>query len=88
MDKILAACKDCNCLAIGHEDFDTESVAIFAKFIGKKNSLTSFSLTGASVDKDNKKLLTDALIKNKSIKKLCLHSNQLQLPGIRRSPNL
>eukprot|EP00574_Skeletonema_japonicum_P001287 CAMPEP_0201741184 /NCGR_PEP_ID=MMETSP0593-20130828/46684_1 /ASSEMBLY_ACC=CAM_ASM_000672 /TAXON_ID=267983 /ORGANISM="Skeletonema japonicum, Strain CCMP2506" /LENGTH=750 /DNA_ID=CAMNT_0048235513 /DNA_START=170 /DNA_END=2419 /DNA_ORIENTATION=- len=82
VDKILSACKNCDCLEIGHEDFDTESVALVAKFIGKKNSLTSFSLTGAAIDNDNKKLLSDALVKNKTIKSLCLHSNDLQLPGI------
>ena len=37
-------------------DFDEESVALIAKFLGKKNSLTSFSLVGAAVDNDNKTL--------------------------------
>jgi len=84
VDKILAACKSCDSLKIGHEDFDKESVALVAKFIGKKNSLTSFSLTGAAIDNDNKQLLSDALVKNKTIESLCLHSNKLQLPGIIR----
>eukprot|EP00984_Skeletonema_dohrnii_P028468 scaffold18466_cov87-Skeletonema_dohrnii-CCMP3373.AAC.6 len=92
VDKILAACKSCDSLKIGHEDFDKESVALVAKFIGKKNSLTSFSLTGAALDDESKKLLSDALVKNKTIESLCLHSNKLQLPGIifatqRRSRN-
>ena len=82
---ILSACKDCDSLEIGHEDFDAESVAMIAKFIGKKNSLTSFSLKGAAVDKDNKTLLSDALAKNKTIESLCMHSNQMQLPGIIRN---
>ena len=82
---LLSACKDCDSLEIGHEDFDKESVAMIAKFIGKKNSLTSFALTGAVVDKDNKKLLSDALAKNKTIESLCMHSNQMQLPGIIRN---
>ena len=85
VDKILAACKNCDSLEIGHEDFDKESVAMVAKFIGKKNSLASFSLTGAAVDNDNKKLLSDALVKNKTIEKLCLRSNKMQLPGIIRN---
>ena len=85
VDKILSACKDCDSLEIGHEDFDKESVAMVAKFIGKKNSVTSFSLTGAVVDKENKTLLSDALAKNKTIESLCMHSNQMQLPGIIRN---
>eukprot|EP00985_Skeletonema_marinoi_P006169 scaffold2682_cov90-Skeletonema_marinoi.AAC.2 len=85
VDKILAACKSCDSLKIGHEDFDTESVALVAKFIGKKNSITSISLTGAVIDNDNKKLLTDALVKNKTIESLSLQSNKLQLPGIIRN---
>ncbi|KAK1739999.1 leucine-rich repeat protein, partial [Skeletonema marinoi] len=85
VDKILAACKSCDSLKIGHEDFDKESVALVAKFIGKKNSLSSFSLTGAAIDNDNKKLLTDALVKNKTIESLSLQSNKLQLPGIIRN---
>eukprot|EP00984_Skeletonema_dohrnii_P004626 scaffold1634_cov118-Skeletonema_dohrnii-CCMP3373.AAC.24 len=85
VDKILAACKSCDSLKIGHEDFDKESVALVAIFIGKKNSLTSFSLTGAAIDNDNKKLLTDALVKNKIIESLSLQSNKLQLPGIIRN---
>ena len=85
VDKILSACKNCESLEIGHEDFDKESVAMVAKFIGKKNSVTSFALKGAVVDKDNKKLLSDALVKNKTIESLCMHSNQMQLPGIIRS---
>ena len=82
VDKILSACKKCDSLEIGHEDFDAESVAVVAKFIGKKHSIKSFSLTGAVVDKDNKKLLTNAVVKNKTIESLCMHSNQMQLPGI------
>ena len=85
VEKILAACKSCDSLEIGHEDFDKESVALVANFIGKKNSLTSFSLTGAALDDESKKLLSDALVKNKTIENLCLHSNQLQLPGIIRN---
>jgi Ran GTPase-activating protein (RanGAP) involved in mRNA processing and transport len=82
---LLSACKDCDSLEIGHEDFDKESVAMIAKFIGKKNSVTSFSLTGAVVDKENKTLLSDALAKNKTIEILRMHSNKLQLPGIIRN---
>ncbi len=86
LEKILAACKkNCDTLEIGHENFDTESVALVAKFIGKKNSLTSFAFTGAVINNENKKLLSDALVKNKTIESLCLHSNKLQLPGIIRN---
>ena len=84
MDKILAACKKCESLEIGHQDFDSENVAAVAKFLAKKHSLTSFSLVGAAVDNDNKKLLSEALMQNKTIEKLCLHSNQLQLPAVIR----
>ena len=67
---------------------------MIAKFLGRKNTLTptltltltltlkSFSLVGAPVDKENKKLLENVLVKNKDIKQLCLHSIGLQLPGI------
>ena len=85
LDKILAACKTCDSLEIGHKDFDSKCVAAVAKFLGRKNSLTSFSLIGAAVDKDNKKLLSEALVKNKTIEKFCLRSNKLQLPGIIRN---
>jgi Ran GTPase-activating protein (RanGAP) involved in mRNA processing and transport len=85
LDKILTACKTYDSLEIGHEDFESESVAAVAKFLGKKHSLTSFSLVGAAVDKENKKLLSEALVKNKTIQKLCLHSNNLQLPAIIRN---
>jgi hypothetical protein len=84
MDKILVACKKCESLEIGHQDFDSENVAAVAKFLAKKHSLTSFSLVGAAVDNDNKKLLSEALVQNKTIEKLCLHSNQLQLPAVIR----
>eukprot|EP00984_Skeletonema_dohrnii_P032149 scaffold25669_cov69-Skeletonema_dohrnii-CCMP3373.AAC.1 len=84
MDKLLAACKTCESLEIGHGGFDSENVAAVANFLAKKHSLTSFSLVGAAVDNDNKKLLSDALVQNKTIEKLCLHSNQLQLPAVIR----
>ncbi len=86
LDKILAACKTCDSLEIGHEDFDSECVEMVANFIGRKNSLTSFSLTGAVINNDNKKLFTEALgKKNSKIEKFCLRSNKLQLPGIIRN---
>lgn len=82
---MLKACKTCDSLEIGHEDFDPKSVEQIAKLLGKKNSLTNFSLVGASVDKDNKILLSESLAKNKTLRKLRLHSNKLQLPAIIRS---
>lgn len=85
LNKMLLSCKTCTSLEIGHKDFDEESVALIAKFLGKKNSLTSFSLVGAAVDNDNKTLLSEAIAKNKTIQKLRLHSNKLQLPGIIRN---
>lgn len=85
VETILTACKTCNSLEIGHEDFDSKSVAVVAKFIGKKNSLKSFSLMGAAVDKNNKKLLSEALVKNKTLEKFCLRSNNLQLPAVIRN---
>jgi hypothetical protein len=85
LDKILTACKTCHALEIGHADFSSECVTSVANFLGKKHSLTEFSLKGAIVDSDNKKLLAKSIAKNKSIVKLCLHSNKLQLPGIIRN---
>jgi Leucine-rich repeat (LRR) protein len=85
LDKMLAACKSCVSLEIGHEDFDSENVAAVVKFIGKKNSLTSFSLVGASLDKVNKKAMADVLVQNKTIENLCFRSNKLQLPAIIRN---
>lgn len=84
MDKILGACKKCDSLQIGHKDFDSNCVEKIANFLGKKHILTSFSLVGAPVDKDNKRLLSEALVQNKTIEKLRLHSNQLQLPAVIR----
>lgn len=84
MDKILGACKKCDSLQIGHKDFDSNCVEKIANFLGKKHSLTSFSLVGAPVDKDNKRLLSEALVQNKTIEKLRIHSNQLQLPAVIR----
>ena len=85
MDKVLAACKKCDALEIGHKDFDSKSIEKIAKFLGKKHSLTSFSLVGASLDKANKKLLQEALTVNKTIQKIRLHANALQLPAIIRN---
>ena len=84
MDKVLAACKKCDELEIGHNDFDSKCVEKIAQFLGKKHSLTSFSLVGAKVDTSNKKLLSEALTVNKTIQKIRLHSNALQLPAIIR----
>jgi len=84
VDKILAACRKCDSLEIGHKDFDSKCVENIANFLRKKHSLTSFSLVGAPVDKDNKRLLSEALVQNKTIEKLRLHSNQLQLPAVIR----
>jgi len=85
LDKILTACKNCESLEIGHENFESESVAAVARFLGKKHSLTSFSLLAATVNNENKKLLADSIAKNKTIQMLCLHSNNLQLPAIIRN---
>jgi len=85
LKKMLKACKDCASLEIGHEDFNAKCGAAVAKFIAEKNSLVSFSLLGATLDKASKKAMTDAIVKNKTIKKLCLRSNKLQLPGIIRN---
>jgi Ran GTPase-activating protein (RanGAP) involved in mRNA processing and transport len=82
LKKILTACKDCDSLEIGHSDFGSEGVTMIAAFIGKKNSLTSFSLTGAPIDKENKQLLTKSLVKNKTITKLSLSSNGIKLPAL------
>ncbi|KAK1736409.1 leucine-rich repeat protein [Skeletonema marinoi] len=85
LKKMLKACKGCDSLEIGHEDFNAKCGAAVAKFIGEKNSLVSFSLLGATLDTASKKAMMDAIVKNKTIKKLCLRSNKLQLPGIIRN---
>eukprot|EP00984_Skeletonema_dohrnii_P015180 scaffold6504_cov127-Skeletonema_dohrnii-CCMP3373.AAC.1 len=85
LKKMLKACKSCDSLEIGHEDFNAKCGAAVAKFIGEKNSLVSFSLLGATLDKASKKAMADAIVKNKTIKNLCLRSNKLQLPGIIRN---
>ena len=85
IDKILAACKKCDALDIGHKDFDSKCVEKIANFLGKKHSLTSFSLVEASVNKENKTLLSDALTTNKTIQKIRLRANALQLPAIIRN---
>ena len=47
---------------------------------------TFYVQVGAPVDnKESKKLLEKAITKNKTIEKLCLRSNDLQLPGILRN---
>ncbi len=82
LEKMLTACKSCEHLEIGSEEFDSKCVAAVAKFIGKKSSVTSFSLTGATVDKETKKLMSEALVKNKTIEMLSFQNNKLALPGI------
>ena len=82
LEKMLTACKSCEHLEIGSEEFGSKCVAAVANFIGKMSSVTSFSLTGASVDKENKKLLSEALVKNKTIEMLSFQNNKLALPGI------
>ena len=44
LEKLLVACKECDSLEIGHCDFTSEGVAMIAKFLSRKMSLTSFSL--------------------------------------------
>ncbi len=85
LEKMLTACKSCEHLEIGSEEFDSKCVAAVAKFIEKKSSVTSFSLTGATVDKENKKLISEALSKNKTIEMLSFQNNKLSLPGIIQS---
>ncbi|KAL9178656.1 hypothetical protein ACHAXT_001994 [Thalassiosira profunda] len=82
LDKLLASVKKCESLEIGHKSMDSEAVASIAKFVGKKNALTFFSLAGARLDKENKKTLEASFAKNKTIESLCLSSNGLALPGI------
>lgn len=82
LNKILVACKDGDRLAIGHPSFTPEGLALIARFLGKKISLTSFSLVSAPIDKDSQKLLAHSLKKNKSLSELALLSNGLKLPAI------
>ena len=88
MKKVLAALKKCDTLEIGHKDFDSQAVEEIATFLGKKHSLTSFSLVDAPVNKDNKKLLSEALTVNKTIHKIRLHGNALKLPAIIRNTKM
>jgi hypothetical protein len=69
-------------LQIGCKDFDSDGVALVAKFLSKKSSLTSFSLAGAPIDKENEQLPTKAIVKNKTIEHFALHSNGIKLPAI------
>jgi Ran GTPase-activating protein (RanGAP) involved in mRNA processing and transport len=85
LEKMLTACKSCEHVEIGSEEFDSKCVTAVAKFIEKKSSVTSFSLTGATVDKENKKLISEALVKNKTIEMLSFQNNKLALPGIIQS---
>ena len=82
LERMLTACKSCEHLEIGSEEFDSKCVTAVANFIGKKSSVTSFSLTGATIDKENKKLMSEALVKNKTIEELYFQNNKLALPGI------
>ena len=60
-------------------------MALVAKFLGKRISIKSFSLDGAKVDKEGKKLLSHALMKNRSITDLTLRDNNLKLPLVQKS---
>ena len=82
LNKLLMACKECDCLEIGNDDFDSESVATVAKFIGKKTALTSVILVGAPFDNANRKLLYQSLVKNKNIQELGLHSVGIKIPSL------
>jgi len=44
LEMLLVACKGCESLEIGHSDFTQEGLAVVAKFLSRKMSLTSFSL--------------------------------------------
>ena len=83
LQALLVACQGCKSLAIGHKNFDAESVSRIVTFLGKKIALTSFSLVDANIDKDNKKVLESSLTKNSTITHLSLSSNGIQLPGFR-----
>jgi Ran GTPase-activating protein (RanGAP) involved in mRNA processing and transport len=85
LNKILSSCDSCHSLEIGHEDFPSNCVAAVVEFIGNNKSLKSFSLTGATVDKGNRKKINDSLSRNKSIQSFKLRSNKLQLPSIIRN---
>ena len=82
LNKILMACKECDCLEIGNDDFDSESVSIVAKFIGKKSKLTSVIIVGAPFDKSNRKSLFQSLVKNKNIQELGLNSVGIKIPSL------
>eukprot|EP00956_Cyclotella_meneghiniana_P038862 scaffold161261_cov64-Cyclotella_meneghiniana.AAC.1 len=82
LNKILMACKECDCLEIGNDDFDSESVSIVAKFIGKKSKLTSVILVGSPFDKSNRKSLFQSLVKNKNIQELGLNSVGIKIPSL------
>ena len=82
LGKLLVACKDCDVLALGHGSFSTEGIALISKFLGKKISISKFYLTDVSLNKEGKKLVTNALKKNKSITELSICSCGLELPAI------
>ena len=82
LSKLLVACKDCDMLALGHDSFSVEGIALISKFLGKKISINTFCLTDVSLDKEGKRLVTNALKKNKSITDLSIRSCGLKLPAI------
>lgn len=85
INKLLFASKDLASLSLGHSSFSSECVALVAKFLGKRISIKTFSLDGAKVDKEGKKLLSHALRKNRSITDLTLHNNSLKLPFMQKN---
>ena len=85
LNKILFACKGLASLSLGHSSFTSDCLALIAKFLGKKISIKSFSLDGAKVDKEGKKLLSHALRKNRSITDLTLRNNSLKLPFMQKN---
>ena len=74
LNRILFATKDCDSLSLGHSSFNSDNIALLARFIGKKIALTSLSLNDVCVNKDNQKLLSHALGKNKNISELSLRN--------------
>ncbi|EJK58206.1 hypothetical protein THAOC_21690 [Thalassiosira oceanica] len=82
LDKLLVACKDCDVLALGHDSFSADGIALISKFLGKKISISTFCLTNVSVNKEGKRLLTNAMKKNKSITDLSICSCGIKLPAI------
>jgi len=83
LSRLLFACKDCDVLKLGHVSFTPECIETIARFLGKKISLTTFGLTDVKITKEDGRLLTHSLRKNRSLESFNLnYSSGICLPAV------